>query len=176
MLVHREFDFTKDVFTQECLGKDAQEDSLEFKMRRKDRKWELLRDSRINKSCEREKNWRSKNSGHHWNLRKAGVVGNKSVIQLQQLVAELISRMERYWRRPVRETETPGHQKTSTHITGTARIKNGTEHGCWWGQESGSTNEQWDCVCDGLITAESEPWVLEIRKLWPGGMVSVNSP
>lgn len=58
MLVHREFDFMKDVFTQECLGKDAQEDSLEFKVRRrKDRKWEILRDSRINKSYEREKNW-----------------------------------------------------------------------------------------------------------------------
>lgn len=31
MLVHREFDFMKDVFIQACLGKDAQDDRLEFK-------------------------------------------------------------------------------------------------------------------------------------------------
>lgn len=72
MLVHREFDFTKDIFTQEFLGKDAQEDSLEFKLRRrKDRKWEILRDSRINKSCEREElvikeQWTSLKSQEGW--------------------------------------------------------------------------------------------------------------
>lgn len=83
--------------------------------------------------------------------------------------------MERHWKRPVRETGMPGNQKASARITGTVRMKNRTEHGCWWGQESGSTNEQRDCV---WWADDSRIRIVGLRDkeiMACGGMVSANS-
>lgn len=64
MLVPGEFDFTKDACIQACLEKEMLKKTeawmsyacgLEFKVkRRKGRKWEMIEDSKINKSWPRD--------------------------------------------------------------------------------------------------------------------------